>query len=117
MKTTIICLVALLAALTCLAPTWVLIPFEWDANTEPDLKEYHLFRRISPTDPWVHLWTIGAPTNTVSVWTYLSPQVYEFHLTAVNTANLESLPSNIAAWDQSAPPTAPNAPANFKIPP
>ena len=71
----------------------------WDANTEPDLAGY-LLRIHDSSGAIVRVIDVGLVTS-IEV-SDLGPAVWSFDLTAYNQSGLESDPSNMIEWDNSA---------------
>jgi len=87
----------------------------WTANTEPDMKEYRLFRTDSgrvlvgtiPHPATLHPFSITIPDNSQGVLTFV--------LTAVDTNNNESLDSNTASYAYNVDMIPPAKPGGFSI--
>jgi hypothetical protein len=74
----------------CVPPPVVLL---WNANTEPDLFDYRIYRRLLPLGRWSRIGTATNPTytdNTVSGGCW-----YEYYVTARDLALNESSASNV----------------------
>ncbi len=88
------------------------VTLSWQANADPDLARYRVFRRIVgaewPTEPMTAVTGTGYTDTAVANGT-----TYEYRITAVDTADNESAPSATAT----AQPTAPPAPPEPTTPP
>lgn len=78
----------------------------WDANTEPDLQGYRLYH-ANGTNEFKFVAEIRNATSITL--TNVPPGTNQFYLTAINTAQLESQPSNIVTAN------VPRAPQNFQL--
>ena len=87
--------------------TWD-VTLAWDPNTEPDLKEYHLFENGQQVD------TILAGTETVT--RTLPAGSYTWYLTALDQSLNESGPSNsVGITLDEVPPTMDGITINISI--
>ena len=78
----------------------------WTANTESDLKEYHVFRAIDGT-AFTQLATVPKGTQTFSD-TVSADGKYDYYLTAVDAGGLESPHSvTVSKTVNANPPAAP----------
>src|SRR5690606_36058224 len=84
-----------LAAITCQARSET-VSLAWNPNSESDLAGYKLYRGSSSGQyDWVR--DVGMSTS-IQVEDLKPNQTYFFTVTAYNTANLESDPSNVVAY-------------------
>jgi hypothetical protein len=81
------------------------ITLAWDANTEPDLAGYNLYKSLAPGGSYTRIQSLGLVT-TVTV-TNLPNGYHYFVLTAFNKEGLESGYSNEVMWKVSIPPAPP----------
>lgn len=77
------------------------ITFAWDPNTEPDVNRYRLYWSENSTSGFTNFIEVfGRLTTNVTIppaW-FKYGKVYYAYATALNTSELESLPSNIVTW-------------------
>ena len=82
----------------------------WDANSEPDLAGYNIYRNTP--QGWIRVNTSVMTVNTYTDLN-LANGTYRYRVTAVDTANNESMPSSEASADISLP--LPQPPLNLQI--
>jgi len=70
------------------------LTFQWDANTEEDLKDYRFYVRIEGTEFTEPIAIITAPSTSYT-WTSQQAGAYSFAVTARNNEDEESNFSNI----------------------
>jgi len=79
------------------------VTFAWDANPEPDVTGYRLYRFDETAQQWRKIAEVAGIEATVSDFPNVRTRV---HATAINAAGLESQPSNEVAVDPD-PPSPP----------
>lgn len=84
----------------------------WNANPETDIAGYNVYRQID-AGPDVKINTALVLTPTYIDHDTAIPGTYKYTVTAVNTAGLESLPSNVA--DKVVVPVPPSAPTGLVV--
>jgi len=85
----------------------------WNANGEPDLMGYHLFRRVEGGDTFSQIAAPGAYANSYSD-SGLAPGTYEYALSAYNSLLQESeMCEPVPATPFSCPP--PEPPTNLQV--
>ncbi len=96
----------LLFAVPCFGKT---LTFTWDANTEPDLQAYNLYRNGQ------YVKTI--PKTETSCTEESQPGVSVYYLTAFDTSGNESEPSNVAYYVETSAntDTTPPTKINFTL--
>ncbi len=117
MRKLLLTLAILLAAIPALAVTHE-VKFEWDANTEPDLAGYTLYRAAVSGGPYTAVLDVPAPdTSTLYTISGDYNQTVYFVLTASDTSNNESGFSNEVFYKLPAPPdvTPPAPPSGFRV--
>ncbi len=96
------------------------IRLSWSANTEPDLLQYRVYRRDGPAGTFNQIGVVSAGAipltyNDNNAGAMLPSGVdYTYHLTAVNTASMDSPPSNEATATPFFP-AAPTAPTSITV--
>lgn len=91
------------------------VTLKWDANAETDLAGYRVYQAIGTND-FVRINTVPvSPSPTATVTNINSGLTNRFFVTAYNTANLESDPSNIVAVRLPFSPTNLTATVNFSL--
>ncbi len=66
----------------------------WEANTETDLSSYRVYQSTTPGVYGTAIATVPAGASTHTVTGLAIGSTYYFRITAVDSANNESLPSN-----------------------
>ena len=84
------------------------ISFLWDNNSESDLAGYKMYMLTPPATNWLQVAT--SITNTVTI-TNTVPTLSKYRVTAFNTSNIESIPSNEITVNLNSP----GAPGKFKL--
>ena len=96
------------------------IRLAWSANSETDLLQYRVYRRDGPTGDFNQIGVVSAGAipltfNDNNGGALLPAGVdYTYHLTAVNTASMDSPPSNEATATPFFP-AAPTAPSSITV--
>lgn len=80
--------------LTLSAPATASATLTWTPNTEPDLASYRVYQSITQGVYGVAIATVQAGTATYTVTGLPVGSTYYFRITAIDSANNESLPSN-----------------------
>ncbi len=110
-------LIALILVFTMVTAGWAISTFTWDANTEPDLAGYHLYRSDTSgvytleliDGRWVGSgWIADIPAGT-ETFDYTVPEgTWYFVMTAYDTSDNESGPSNeVSQTTDTTPPDPP----------
>ena len=79
----------------------------WDANTEPDLDGYNLYKSTSPGGPYTKIQSLGLVTTATVL--NLTNGYHYFVLTAFNKTGLESGYSNEVPWVVAVAPAPPKS--------
>jgi predicted phage tail protein len=89
------------------------VTLAWNPNPEPDIKFYKIYISLSANGPFS--WNSSAihPTTTFTKTELFAGVTYYFKLSAVNTAGLESNPTDPVSATPTAPPgTPPSTPGD-----
>lgn len=96
-----------------LAADEVTINLDWDDNDEPDLRSYRIYRGSQSGGPYTRIAEIGAATSSYADVTAPAGATSYYYVTAVDTSNNESPPSNEASAVKPEDTTPPATPANL----
>jgi len=101
MKTIITFIASIVLSLSTLGDS---ITLGWEPSPSPNIKEYKLYFSKDP-NVWTHVKSVGLSLQTTVELS--EPGVWYFIATAVDSNNLESLPSNTLSYTSPASPVAP----------
>jgi hypothetical protein len=90
------------------APTFFRINLIWNNNVETDLAGYRMYQSVPPSTNWTF---VGSSVTNVITVTNTITALQKFRVTALNTAGLESLPSNECSVNT----VAPNSPGMLRL--
>lgn len=91
------------------------IDLDWNANSEPTLEGYRVYRAEDDAGPFELLVDITPPVNFVRDSTVTAEQTYYYEVTAYNTANAESDPSNRVSATPLQDNVPPATPSGFAV--